>query len=587
MLQVAIAMVLAGLPVRDEPRATWVFFVDKGVGADELDDALARRRDELSPRALARRQRARRDDGVDARDLPIATTHLEAVRSTGARVRAHSRWLNAVSVDADAVTRERIAALPIVRALQPVVSVHRELPITGVAPSDPGPAPEGIAFAQLDQIGATTLYQCGLTGDGVLVGVLDTGFQLDHVAFAELDVVAQHDFLNDDDVVGYEVGDADGQYFHGSWVLSALAGRDDGNYRGAAPGISVLLAKTEDYAGEYQAEEDYFVAGLEWIESMGADMSTASLGYYAWYTPDQYDGQTAVTTIAANAAIANGLVMFQAMGNFGPGPTSLIVPADADGLVSVGAVDSTGVVTGFSSRGPTADGRTKPDVCGDGQDVYVVDLATIDQYTVVSGTSIATPLVAGVGALLLEAYPGLTPAQMVDLLHSTASQSAAPDNDYGWGIVGGAAAGADHCTCILDPDDPSCASDTGTSSGSSTGEGTSTGESTGAMGSSSSGADETTTSVGESTTAGGTTTTTTSTSGAASEESSSSAGSDDATDGCGCTGAPSVPRWAWLALFIALPRRRHSVRMPAPSAMRATNAPIANMGPSTSTHENV
>lgn len=437
-----------------EAAPTWVFFTDKGVTSTALPAALARRAAELSPRALARRVRVRGGLGVDARDLPVHAADLAIVRSLGLRVRTTSRWLNAVSVEATPADAARLRSEPRVASVRPVAPRDRLTPPGGPIEGPPPPDPTyGIAFDQLAMIGVPDLHACGLTGEGVVVGVLDSGFVLDHVAFAELDVIAAHDFINDDDVVAIEDGDPPEQHVHGSVVLSLLAGRDEGTFVGAAPDVSVLLAKTEDVSQEIPIEEDFYVEGLEWIESMGADMSTSSLGYFAWYVAEDFDGQTAVTTLAANVAMDNGLVMFSAMGNTGPGPTTLNAPADADRLVAVGAVDPAGVLAGFSSRGPTADGRIKPDVCAPGSPVWMADVATPDQYTAGYGTSLSTPLTAGVGALLLQAYPGLTPAQMAELLRSTASQAAMPDSDHGWGIVQGLAAAGLYCSCHDDDGD--------------------------------------------------------------------------------------------------------------------------------------
>lgn len=448
------ALVLSLLAPSGDTRApTWVFFDDKDVATAALPAALVERGRELAPRALARRQRVRGDAGVDARDLPIAEVHLEGVRALGLSIRATSRWLNAVSVEASAADRARLAALPGVTRVSPVARATRIAATTTPVPGPPPDPTYGVALDQLAMLGVPDLHACGLTGAGVVVGVLDSGFALDHAALAGIEVIAAHDFLHDDDVVSDEDGETPGQFLHGSWVLALLAGRHDGFYSGAAPDVAVLLAKTEDVGQEVQIEEDYYVEGLEWIESMGADMSTSSLGYFVWYTTDQLDGATAVTSQAASVALDNGLVMFSAMGNTGPGASTLNAPADTDRLVGVGAVMPDGVIAEFSSRGPTADGRTKPDVCGPGHPVWVPDLGTADQYAQGSGTSFATPLVAGVGALLLQAYPELTPAEMAELLRSTASVAATPDNDDGWGIVQGYVAAGLYCTCTDDDGD--------------------------------------------------------------------------------------------------------------------------------------
>jgi len=296
-------------------------------------------------------------------------------------------------------------------------------------------------------IGIPSLHECGLTGDGVVVGVQDTGFVLDHEAFADLDVLAQWDFIHDDGVTHDEEEDAEGQHSHGTSVLSLLAGWDEGSFGGVAPDVTVILSKTEDTSQEEPIEEDWWVEGLEWLEEMGADVVTASLGYIDWYDPQQLDGQTAVTTQAANVALDNGLILVNSAGNEGPDAWTLVAPADADGLIAVGAVDVLGHVAEFSSRGPTADGRIKPDVCAMGVDNWVVDATTVDAYRQGSGTSYAAPMVAGLVALLLQAFPDLGPDGMLELLTSTASNATAPDNETGWGIVSGVAAVGLYCTC--------------------------------------------------------------------------------------------------------------------------------------------
>ncbi len=434
-----------------EPTATWVLFADKGIAAEAVDAALHDRRSELSPRALQRRQRVRGDGGVDVRDLPVAAGYVEAVLATGARHRATSRWLNAVSVEADPAQRAAIAALPFVAELRPVARRARDG--DGVPPVPPAVPPPGLdpvyglAFDQLALIGIPSLHECGLTGAGVVVGVQDTGFQLDHQAFAHLDVIATHDFIDDDDEVGFEDGDPEAQHRHGTSVLSLVAGWDEGTFCGVAPDVSVILSKTEDTSQEEPIEEDWWVEGVEWVEGQGADLMTASLGYFDWYEPEDLDGQTAVTTQAASVALANGLILVNSAGNGGPGLFTLGAPADTDGLISVGAVNVFGSLAEFSSRGPTWDGRLKPDVCAMGVQNWVADPDTTDEYRQGNGTSYAAPMTAGLVALLLQAHPGLGPWEMRDLLASTASQASMPDWNMGWGIASGVAAAGLYCTC--------------------------------------------------------------------------------------------------------------------------------------------
>lgn len=439
--------------------AVWVFFRDKGsLGQGPARAAaLLAREGQLPARTLERRKRARGDRGVDDRDLPLDSTYLARVEATGVKIRLESRWLNAVSVDATARQHAALIVLPEVARVEPVRQQPRASEPTRPAVSVPtmggGGGELGSAAPQLQLIGADILQQsCGLTGAGVLVGVQDSGFDLEHQAFAGLNVVGSRDFIDDDDDVSEQPGDPVGQSEHGTLVMGTLAGSDPGTFMGVAPGIDVLLSKTERVDAEVPAEEDYFVAGLEWIESQGADIFTASLGYGDWYSPADFDGQTAVTSIAANIAFDNGLLVMTSAGNLGPDRSTLVAPADSFGALAVGASTQLGNVAGFSSRGPTADGRIKPDISAPGVEIISVEVGTQSNYAYWGGTSAAAPLAAGVAALILEARPELTAAELADLLRNTASQSAMPDNDLGWGIVNGPLASGDVCGCDIDND---------------------------------------------------------------------------------------------------------------------------------------
>ena len=462
-LALATGLFAASLPAHaaaDDP-ASWVFFADRGRDAAALTHDVQLRRAELAPRTLDRRRRVRGDDGVDARDLLPAASYVADVLATGATLRQHSRWLNAISVEATPAQLAEISALPIVVRVQPVARrAKADHPVLYTAPdaltSPPLSADEemyGFAWPQLSMLQVPFLHDCGLTGAGVVIGVQDSGFLLEHQAFAGVDIVAAHDFVKDDDIVADEPGDADGQDNHGTMVLSLIAGSDPGTFMGAAPGVSVILSKTEDVGTEEPFEEDLYVAGLEWIESMGADLFTASLGYLDWYEPSDFDGKTAVTTLAADVAVAQGLIVFASIGNSGPLPTTLSAPADAERVISVGAVDLEGVVTDFSSRGPTADGRIKPNIVAPGMDVAVAHPNEPDQYIPGKGTSFSGPLAAATAALLIEAFPGITPAEMRAMLQGSATQSDAPDNDRGWGLPDASKPVFLMCTCSDDDGD--------------------------------------------------------------------------------------------------------------------------------------
>ncbi|MBW2464978.1 MAG: S8 family serine peptidase [Deltaproteobacteria bacterium] len=350
-------------------------------------------------------------------------------------------------MSATAAQREAIAGLPFVDHLQPVARGSRMA--AGHQEATTSLPDYNLTANQLLQIGVPYLHACGLDGTGVVIAVQDTGFHLEHDVFAGLQVLAERDFINDDDTTANETEEESrwAQDSHGTQVLSSIVGEVAGIYRGAAPGVSVILSKTEAVPFEEPVEEDWFVEGLEWAEAQGADVFTASLGYLDWYESSDLDGATAVTTLAATIALENGLILVNSAGNGGPDAGTLSAPADTDGLIAVGAVDRSGETAMFSSRGPTADGRIKPDVAAPGVSVWTALPHSGDEYTQVSGTSFAGPLTAGAVALLLQAEPGLSPAAVLERLRTTASQADDPDNTLGWGIVNMLAAVGSACAC--------------------------------------------------------------------------------------------------------------------------------------------
>ena len=231
-------------------------------------------------------------------------------------------------------------------------------------------------------------------------------------------------------------GDPSTQDSHGTATLSCVGGAYSGQLYGGSYNASFVLAKTERVDVEIEIEEDYWAAAIEWADSLGADIVSSSLGYLDWYTYEDMDGNTAVTTRAADMAAARGIVVVNSMGN--EGGTSwlyMIAPADGDSVVSVGAVTSAGVRVSFSSVGPTYDGRIKPDVMAQGRYVYVASTTDTAAYASSSGTSFSCPLTAGAVGLLLEGHPEWTPSDVLEALHETATQSSAPDTLMGWGIV--------------------------------------------------------------------------------------------------------------------------------------------------------
>ncbi len=445
----------------DEPIRVWIRFADKG-GARSLADA---ERD-LTPRARARRERNR--VGIDVHDLPVAAGYIATIRGDGVRVRHASRWLNAISVEATPRQIERIAPRSFVRRVEPVRAFREPVRDVTGEPRATSPAPHGSTAFALDygpslaqnaQIHVPELHDQGLSGDGVLVAMLDAGFNnLSHDALVGLDILATWDFVNGDAIVSDQVGQA-GSGNHGTYTLSAIGGFEPGDLIGPAYGATYILAKTENSAWERHIEEDDWIAGAEWADSIGADIISSSLGYATGFTNGEpsyswsdMDGNTTIVALGADIAASRGILVVNSAGNLGwvslPANT-LVSPSDGDSVLAVGAVDASGVRASFSSVGPTSDGQLKPDVMACGVNVIAASPFG-NVYTTGTGTSLSCPLVAGVAALLLELRPSATAMDIMDALRQTASRANTPDREYGYGIVNAAAAANEIVTAVGD-----------------------------------------------------------------------------------------------------------------------------------------
>jgi serine protease AprX len=456
------SLVVAFSSAPDETVSVWISFADKGErSAGDLAARLSAADAALSPRARARRVRAGVWPLVDYQDLPLHPPYLEALAGRGWKPYASSRWLNRVAVRVPARRLEEMAALPFVQRLSPVERMWRARePESGVVPGAlPVPArveraavDYGRTLDQLTQIHVPSVHDAGYNGAGVLITVLDEGFNYfdKHEALRDLSVPPefQRDFVRglhtvqDTLSAGME---------HGTWVLGCIAGRKPGAYVGAAYGADIALARTEIHFGENPVEMVYWGMGAEWADSLGADIISSSLGYTTFdpgngvnYSYADMDGHTTVVSRAAEIAASKGILVVNAVGNQGASAWHyLVAPSDVDGdsVIAVGAVNPAGDPISFSSYGPSADGRVKPDLAALGLSNPLVAADGDPQgYTIQSGTSFATPLVAGLAACLMQAHPTWTPRDVARALRATASRSGSPDDRVGYGIPNGQAA---------------------------------------------------------------------------------------------------------------------------------------------------
>jgi len=398
----------------------------------------------LSERALTRRQK--QGIPVVERDLPVNPAYLTAIRQTGARIWFASRWANAVLVSADNATLLKVQALPFVKGIE------NDRALSGARTSmvqfasyqnnklerTEEPLDYGNSTPQVVQLGVDKMHQGGFRGEGMLVGILDAGFQnadrvpyLQHL-FREGRIAGTYDFVDRQTSV-YEDDD------HGLAVLSVMAGYQPGRLIGPAYKASYLLLRTEDPFSETPVEEANWLFGVEYADSAGVDVINSSLGYTRFQSPflshryQDLDGKTTLITRAARWAAEVGMLVVVSAGNEGDDSWRYIgAPADAPNVLSIGAVDRDGNRAFFSSFGPTADGRVKPDLVAIGQGTILGSAqGTI---TAASGTSFSAPLIAALAAGVWQANPQLTAQQVIESLRRSGNQADKPDNERGYGI---------------------------------------------------------------------------------------------------------------------------------------------------------
>jgi len=417
----------------------WIYFKDKGPDSSDLTKITEV---PLSSRALQRRER--QNINIDETDLAIYDKYLDTLENLGIKIYRKSRWLNAVSVYLNGNHPENLKNLSFVTAIEPVRTMRNRYtePDSKLMLTKPAISDYGLSQNQNEMLGIPYIHNLGYSGEDVRVAVFDTGFLLTHEALQHINVIDTYDFIQNDKNVSDEDGDMTGQHNHGTRVLGVLGGYSPGNLIGPAYSAEYALAKTEDVSSETHIEEDNWIAAAEWADSLGADIISSSLGYSEFdkgeedYTYEDMDGKTTVVTRGANWAVMKGISVFTSAGNEGQSSWYYITaPADGFGVIAMGGVRADETYWPTSSKGPTFDGRIKPDLAAQGQGVYSVVPGTADQYSFGAGTSFSAPLGSGAGALVLNMSPGLNPKELRTIMTTTASLSHNPDNFMGYGII--------------------------------------------------------------------------------------------------------------------------------------------------------
>lgn len=394
----------------------------------------------LSPTAIDMRQE--RGISIDSLDYAVSPIYLDSIEALGAKVLHTSRWMNGATVEASNEVIREIEKCAFVDTVyltraddQPFgkgsVSL-RKREVKDNIPSDPPPP---ASIEQLAQLNLLPLHQAGYKGKGIRIGVADGGFYNANTleALPREQWLGYADFTDDKNNIFGTTGN------HGSLCLTAIVGKS-ADYQGAATEAEYFLFRTEEHSTESPKEIDNWIAAIEMADSLGLHIVSTSLGYTTFdnqemnFTYADMDGRTSRGAQAATIAARKGMLLVVAMGNDGDKAWHyLSTPADADSILSVGAVDVAGEVAVFSSYGPSADGRVKPEVCAVGARTALINPANNETMNG-NGTSFACPLIAGMAACLWSALPQATNMEIRECIIRSADRYAQPHEQYGYGI---------------------------------------------------------------------------------------------------------------------------------------------------------
>ena len=402
----------------------------------------------LTEKAIQRRLREKFP--LDSLDLPVTPSYIQGISSHSQELLYVSKWLNAAIVVTDAEGKKKMEGLPFVQKVDWVAKgfIYR----TGNRNSTEVPASPSKKWAleesyrqaaaydfQNELLGIPTMHQAGFTGKGITVAVFDSGFPGLDKSIAFSHVFTNSQVLGQLNVVRPWIKDVFRDNEHGTQVASLILANQASTLVAGAHQANVIFAITEDVATEYPIEELNWVRAAEYADSLGVDIINSSLGYLDFdepsltYTKSQLDGKTTYVTRGATLAAKRGILVVNSVGNYGSaGSSSLVAPADADGILAVGAVNSSSTVSAFSSRGPTADGRIKPELVAFGQNPVLIRGS--GQVGAASGTSFSAPQIAALAAGLWQAKPEWTKDELLTNLLKSGSQYAAPDQNLGYGI---------------------------------------------------------------------------------------------------------------------------------------------------------
>ncbi len=431
------------------PDKYYVQFTDKDNSPYSLGNPL----EYLSQRSVDRRTTF--NIPIDMKDIPVNPQYLQGVKDAGASIINPTKWLNGVTIyTTDPFVVAAIEALPYVQSIakSPVKPGNTEVEKTFFANESYGVAPAsgttmksvseydyGPSYSQISMLKGDQMHELGYTGKGIVIAVLDAGYNnADELpVFDSLwdngQILGTRDFVDGGEITF-------NKHYHGTMVLSTMGGNYPGEIVGTAPDAYYYLLRTEDGSSELIIEEYNWVSGAEYADSLGADVLNTSLGYSDFpddpsqnHTYEDMDGNTTPITIGADVAASRGMVVVNSAGNSGSSAWYYITaPADGDSVFTIGAVNSQGVPAGFSSHGPTYDGRIKPNVAAQGEGAYFAN--TDGSFIFGNGTSFSSPIIAGMMACLWQANPDMSNMDLINAVQASGSLADNPDNTIGYGI---------------------------------------------------------------------------------------------------------------------------------------------------------
>ncbi len=426
------------------PDKYWVQFADKNNSPYSIE----RPEEFLSERSIERR--VNYGISIDEKDIPVNPSYLKAVSDAGAIILNPSKWLNGVTIETtDENVVKAIEALPYVKKTrslydEPLKQMLKERAYTNETYINNNVSKNkfrnhyGSASTQIELLNGVKLHEMGYQGEGIWIGICDSGYEgVDtHSAFDNMR--EENRLLGTRDFV-YKNGIVYSDHHHGTSCLSLMAAYLPNTYVGTAPKASYFLCRTENVNSENIIEEYNWVSAAEFMDSLGIDIISTSLGYISFddsqmtHEYSDFDGETCVITRGAEIACSRGILCVSAAGNEGDTDFPYVgAPGDGKNVLTVGGVKSDGERVYFSSIGPTYDGRIKPDVMSF---AYAVTLASPgNNFYESNGTSYACPSIAGMTACLWQALKTEPASKIRSIIKESSNNYYTPNNEYGYGI---------------------------------------------------------------------------------------------------------------------------------------------------------